>query len=179
MPSTPFVDVNPDEYYYDPVEWATEEEITTGVDDTHFVPDGICTRAQAVTFIWRAAGSPQPQTDTTPFQDIHPDDYFYEAVLWATEKGITIGTSETTFSPERDCSRAHIVTMLWRDQGKPMAETVIPFEDVDQEAYYAHAVQWAVKNDITTGTAETTFSPDDACTRAHIVTFLYRALALQ
>jgi len=169
-----FVDVATGSYYEDAVDWAVENGITKGTDDTHFSPDGICTRAQAVTFLWRAAGSPEPKTNTMPFTDVNAGSYYYDAVLWAVENGITKGTSDTTFSPNMTCSRAQIVTFLWRSEKSPAAGTANPFADVKSTAYYAGAVLWAVENDITKGTTNTTFSPDADCTRAQIVTFLWR-----
>ena len=169
-----FVDVATGSYYEDAVDWAVENGITQGTDDTHFSPDGICTRAQAVTFLWRAAGSPKPETRTMPFADVPVGSYYYDAVLWAVENGITKGTSETMFSPDATCSRAQIVTFLWRSEKSPAASTANPFADVKSTAYYAGAVLWAVKEDITMGTTNTTFSPDADCTRAQIVTFLWR-----
>ena len=169
-----FVDVATGGYYEDAVDWAVENGITKGTDDTHFSPDGICTRAQAVTFLWRAAGSPKPETRTMPFTDIPAGSYYYDAVLWAVENGITKGTSNTTFSPNMTCSRAQIVAFLWRSEKSPAAGTANPFADVKSTAYYADAVLWAVKEDITKGTTNTTFSPDADCTRAQIVTFLWR-----
>ena len=169
-----FVDVATGSYYEDAVDWAVENGITKGTDNTHFSPDGICTRAQAVTFLWRAAGSPKPETRTMPFTDIPAGSYYYDAVLWAVENGITKGTSNTTFSPNMTCSRAQIVAFLWRSEKSPAAGTANPFADVKSTAYYADAVLWAVKEDITKGTTNTTFSPDADCTRAQIVTFLWR-----
>ena len=169
-----FVDVATGSYYEDAVDWAVENGITQGTDDTHFSPDGICTRAQAVTFLWRAAGSPEPKTNTMPFTDVNAGSYYYDAVLWAVENGITKGTSDTTFSPNMTCSRAQIVAFLWRSEKSPAAGTANPFADVKSTAYYADAVLWAVREDITKGTTNTTFSPDADCTRAQIVTFLWR-----
>ena len=169
-----FVDVATGSYYEDAVDWAVENGITQGTDDTHFAPDGICTRAQAVAFLWRAAGSPKPETRTMPFTDIPAGSYYYDAVLWAVENGIAKGTSDTTFSPNMTCSRAQIVTFLWRSEKSPAAGTANPFADVKSTAYYADAVLWAVKENITKGTTNTTFSPDADCTRAQIVTFLWR-----
>ncbi len=169
-----FVDVATGSYYEDAVDWAVENGITKGTDDTHFSPDGICTRAQAVTFLWRTAGSPKPETRTMPFTDVPVGSYYYDAVLWAVENGITKGTSDTTFSPNMTCSRAQIVTFLWRSEKSPAAGTANPFADVKSTAYYADAVLWAVKENITKGTTNTTFSPDADCTRAQIVTFLWR-----
>jgi len=169
-----FVDVATGSYYEDAVDWAVENGITKGTDDTHFSPDGICTRAQAVTFLWRAAGSPKPETRTMPFTDVPVGSYYYDAVLWAVENGITKGTSDTTFSPNMICTRAQIVTFLWRSEKSPAAGTANPFADVKSTAYYAGAVLWAVKENITKGTTSTTFSPNADCTRAQIVTFLWR-----
>ena len=169
-----FVDVATGSYYEDAVDWAVENGITQGTDDTHFSPDGICTRAQAVTFLWRAAGSPKPETRTMPFTDIPAGSYYYDAVLWTVENGITKGTSDTTFSPNMTCTRAQIVAFLWRSEKSPAAGTANPFADVKSTAYYADAVLWAVKEDITKGTTSTAFSPNTDCTRAQIVTFLWR-----
>ena len=169
-----FVDVATGSYYEDAVDWAVENGITKGTDDTHFSPDGICTRAQAVTFLWRAAGSPKPETRAMPFTDVPVGSYYYDAVLWVVENGITKGTSDTTFSPNMTCSRAQIVTFLWRSEKSPAAGTANPFADVKSTAYYADAVLWAVKENITKGTTSTTFSPNADCTRAQIVTFLWR-----
>ena len=170
-----FVDVPEGSYYEEAVDWAVKNGITTGTGNNYFTPDGICTRAQAVTFLWRVAGSPTPKTEAMPFEDVLNGSYYYEAVLWAVENGITVGTSATTFSPELTCSRAHIVTFLWRAANSPSAKTANPFTDVAADAYYIDAVLWAVKHKITAGTTLSTFSPDEGCTRAQIVTFLYRA----
>ena len=170
-----FVDVAEGSYYEEAVDWAVKNGITTGTGNNYFTPDGICTRAQAVTFLWRVAGSPTPKTEAMPFEDVLDGSYYYEAVLWAVENGITVGTSATTFSPELTCSRAHIVTFLWRAANSPSAKTANPFTDVAADAYYIDAVLWAVKHKITVGTTLSTFSPDEGCTRAQIVTFLYRA----
>ena len=169
-----FVDVATGSYYEDAVDWAVENGITKGTDDTHFSPDGICTRAQAVTFLWRAAGSPKLKTRTMPFTDVPAGSYYYDAVLWAVENGIAKGTSDTTFSPNMTCTRAQIVAFLWRSEKSPAAGTANPFADVKSTAYYAGAVLWALREDITRGTTSTAFSPDADCTRAQIVTFLWR-----
>ena len=169
-----FVDVATGSYYEDAVDWAVENGITQGTDDTHFSPDGICTRAQAVTFLWRTAGSPASKTHAMPFTDVPVGSYYYDAVLWAVENGITKGTSDTTFSPNMICTRAQIVVFLWRSEKSPAAGTANPFADVKSTAYYADAVLWAVKENITKGTTSTTFSPNADCTRAQIVTFLWR-----
>ena len=177
MPDT-FMDVPKGSYYEKAVDWAVKNGITAGTGDNYFMPDGICTRAQAVTFLWRVAGSPTPKTEVMPFEDVPEGSYYYEAVLWATENEITVGTSATTFSPELTCSRAHIVSFLWRAAGYPSAGTVNPFADVPENAYYINAMLWAVKQEITVGTTPSTFSPDEGCTRAQIVTFLYRARSM-
>ena len=169
-----FVDVPEGSYYEEAVAWAVENGITQGTDDTHFSPDGICTRAQAVTFLWRTAGSPASKTSAMPFTDVPVGSYYYDAVLWAVENGITKGTSETRFSPDDTCTRAQIVAFLWRSEKSPAAGSRNLFADVKSTAYYADAVLWAVKEDITKGSTNTTFSPDADCTRAQIVTFLWR-----
>lgn len=172
-----FTDVPSGSYYEEAVKWAVENGITTGTSATAFDPNGICTRAQAVTFLWRAAGSPAPKRAAMPFTDVPAGSYYYDAVLWAVENGITKGTSDTTFSPNENCSRAQIVTFLWRSQKSPAAGSVNPFTDVTTNVYYANAVLWAVNKDVTKGTSNTTFGPDADCTRAQIVTFIWRTLA--
>ena len=171
---SPFSDVSTSAYYYEAVKWAAENGITGGVGNSLFGPNQPCTRAQIVTFLWRAAGSPKPETRAMPFTDIPMGSYYYDAVLWAVENGITKGTSDTTFSPNMTCTRAQIVAFLWRSEKSPAAGTANPFADVKSAAYYADAVLWAAKEDITKGTTNTTFSPDADCTRAQIVTFLWR-----
>lgn len=177
-PINPFVDVAENAFYYDSVLWAVENGITNGMDATHFDPNGTCTRAHAVTFLWRAAGQPEPKTTQMPFKDVKAGSYYEKAVRWAVEEGITNGTSTTTFSPDAYCTRAQIVTFLWRSKGSPEAVGVVdPFTDV-ATAYYMDAVFWAVKEGVTNGTSATTFSPNANCTRGQIVTFLYRAMHL-
>lgn len=171
----PFVDVKEGAYYYDAVLWAVEQKITSGTSATTFSPDASCTRAQMVTFLWRAAGSPKVENGKNPFADVQADAYYYDAVLWAVEKGVTSGTSATTFSPDATVTRGQTVTFLYRNAGSPEVSGTMPFTDVEADAYYAKAVQWAVQQKITTGTSETTFSPMSDCTRGQIVTFLYRA----
>ena len=171
-----FVDVPSGSYFEEAVNWAVANGITTGTSATTFDPDGICTRAQAVTFLWRAAGSPAPANSATPFTDVAADSYYAQAVAWAVENGITKGTSDTTFSPDAHCSRAQIVTFLWRAQKSPVVTAANPFADVSVDAYYVNAIQWAVSEGVTTGTSAVTFSPDTDCTRAQIVTFIWRAL---
>ena len=169
-----FIDVPAGSYFYEAVMWAVENGVTTGVSANRFDPNGVCTRAQAVTFLWRAAGSPAPRSRTMPFADVPAGSYYYDAVLWAVENGITKGTSDTRFSPDDTCTRAQIVAFLWRSEKSPAAGSRNPFADVKSTAYYADAVLWAVKENITKGTTSTTFSPDADCTRAQIVTFLWR-----
>ena len=169
-----FIDVPAGSYFYEAVMWAVENGVTTGVSANRFDPNGVCTRAQAVTFLWRAAGSPAPRSRTMPFTDVPAGSYYYDAVLWAVENGITKGTSDTRFSPDDTCTRAQIVAFLWRSEKSPAAGSRNPFADVKSTAYYADAVLWAVKENITKGTTSTTFSPDADCTRAQIVTFLWR-----
>lgn len=176
----PFTDVGKAAYYYDSVSWAVnhEPQITAGTGGTFFSPGKACTRAQAVTFLWRAMGQPEPTRTTNPFTDVRATDYYYKAVLWAVEQGITDGTTATTFSPTKPCTRAQIVTFLHRMEKEQLAGTTAnPFRDVASGAYYYNAVLWAVEWGITTGTSATAFSPNKPCTRAQIVTFLYRDMA--
>ena len=172
----PFTDVKSGDYYYDAVLWAVGNGITNGTSATTFSPDLACTRGQVVTFLWRTAGCPAPKSTATAFTDVAKGSYYYDAVLWAVENGITNGTSATTFSPDMICTRAQIVTFLWRSQGMPAAGMSNPFTDVPKDAYYTNAVLWAVKEGITYGTSATTFSPDLNCTRGQTVTFLYRCV---
>ena len=169
-----FIDVPLDSYFFEAVMWAVENGVTTGISASRFDPNGICTRAQAVTFLWRAAGSPKPETRTMPFTDVPAGSYYYDAVLWAIENGITKGTSNTTFSPNDTCTRAQIVSFLWRSEKTPVASSRNLFTDVKPGAYYLDAVLWAVESGITKGTTAMKFSPDADCTRAQIVTFLWR-----
>ena len=160
---------------HDPIDWAVSNEITNGTSASTFSPEEGCTRAQVVTFLWRAAGQPAPASSTNPFTDVKPGAYYYNAVLWAVEKGITNGTSDKTFSPDETCTRAQIVTFLWRYEGQPApTSTDNPFADIKPSAYFGSAVLWAVEKGITNGTSATTFAPEDTCTRAQVVTFLYR-----
>lgn len=172
-----FTDVPAGAYYADAVAWAVENNITNGTGTHTFSPDKSCTRAQTVTFLWRAAGCPAPTGSDNPFTDVSADAYYYDAVLWAVEKGITTGTSATAFSPDKTVTRAQTVTFLWRQAGSPASEESNPFTDVAADAYYAPATTWAVAEGITTGTTDTTFGPSKTCTRAHTVTFLYRSCA--
>lgn len=168
-----FVDVAKSDYYYDAVKWAVDNGVTTGVTDTIFAPGNPCTRAQTVTFLWRAAGMPQATNRVNPFTDVSVNDYYYEAVLWAVENGITGGTTATTFSPNATCTRAQVVTFLWR-YSKEDASILPMFTDVAEGDYYYGAVAWAVENGVTTGVTDTSFVPGNPCTRGQIVTFLYR-----
>ena len=172
----PFQDVPDDAYYFEAVNWAVANNVTNGTSETTFSPDVGCTRAQVVTFLWRAAGQPEPTGRVNPFTDVKEGTYYYKAVLWAVEKGITNGTSETTFDPDETCTRGQIVTFLWRREGKPAPTGANnPFADVKPSAYFGSAVLWAVEKGITNGTSETTFDPNEDCTRAQVVTFLFRA----
>lgn len=172
-----FVDIDANAYYYDAVKWAAANGITDGTDSTHFSPNGISNRAQMVTFLWRAAGKPEPTITETPFTDLDPDKYYYKAVLWAYENGITDGTTATTFEPNTNVSRAQVVTFLWRYAGKPVVDYFMNMSDVESGKYYTEAVRWALAEKITDGTTATTFSPNDDCLRGQIVTFLYRDFA--
>ena len=167
-----FADVPTGSYYERAVIWAAANGITNGVGNGLFGVDAPCTRAQAVTFLWRAAGSPAPEISAMPFTDVPVGSYYYDAVLWAVENGIAKGTSETTFGPDASCTRAQIVTFLYRAFGTPAGGAA--FADTTPNAYYAEAVRWAVSTGVTTGTSNTTFSPNADCTRAQIVTFLWR-----
>ena len=175
----PFVDVPEGIYFYDPVMWAVESGITNGVDATHFGPDVACTRAQVVAFLWRAAGSPEPESTENPFVDVPEDIFYHKAVLWALENGITKGIDATHFGSDLECTRAYVVTFLYRAMGKPevtLTESV--FKDVaDPDIYYYEPVMWAVENGITKGVSDTRFGVAEICSRAQIVTFLYRAYA--
>ena len=171
----PFVDVSEDDYYYDAVLWAYNNGITSGTDATHFSPGGSCSRAQVVTFLWRTMGEPEPETTKNPFVDVSEETYYYKAVLWAVEQGITTGTDKTHFAPGNSVTRSQFVTFLHRNEGEPKPESnENPFVDVSENEYYYDAVIWAYENGITTGTDETHFSPDKTCTRGQVVAFLYR-----
>jgi hypothetical protein len=174
---TVFTDVDEDAYYAEAVAWAVANEITKGTSETTFSPDDDCTRAQVVTFLWRYAGKPEPTTTENPFTDVEEGTDYYKAILWAYENGITTGTSETTFSPDETCTRAQVVTFLWRYEGELTYEEAETFTDVAEDAYYAKAVAWAVHEWITKGTGDGQFSPDETCSRGQVVTFLYRDTA--
>ena len=169
-----FNDVKPGDYFYDAVNWAVEKGITTGTSATTFSPNASCTRAQIVTFLWRASGSPEPKTASNPFTDVAANAYYCKAVLWAVENGITTGTSATTFSPDAPCTRAQGVTFLWRANGSKAASAAASFTDVASDAYYAPAVAWAAEQNVTGGVGNGLFSSDTTCTRAQIVSMLYR-----
>lgn len=171
-----FTDVLASAYYYDAVYWAVENGVTNGTSASTFSPNASCTRAQMVTFLWRAAGSPEPESTVNPFTDVSASAYYYDAVLWAVEQGITNGTSATTFGPDTTVTRGQTVTFLWRYDGSTAASGS-GFADVASDAYYADAVAWAASEGITSGTSATTFSPNNDCTRGQIVTFLYRYMA--
>lgn len=169
-----FHDVSRFDYFYDAVKWAAENGIASGTGRYTFSPNAVCTRAQTVTFLWRAAGSPLPRYRVCPFTDVQPSDYYYNAVLWAVEQGITTGLNATTFGPDVTVTRGQVATFLYRAASAAKPNTFSPFTDVKTTAYNYDAILWAYDNRITTGTSDTTFSPDAYCTRAQIVTFLYR-----
>lgn len=169
-----FHDVSRLDYFYDAVKWAAENGIASGTGRYTFSPNAVCTRAQTVTFLWRAAGSPLPRYRVCPFTDVQPSDYYYNAVLWAVEQGITTGLNATTFGPDVTVTRGQVATFLYRAASAAKPNTFSPFTDVKTTAYNYDAILWAYDNRITTGTSDTTFSPDAYCTRAQIVTFLYR-----
>ena len=172
-----FTDVKEGAYYVDAVNWAVDKKVTSGKTETTFAPNDSCTRAQAVTFLWRAAGSLEPTASEMTFTDVKADSYYDKAVLWAVENKITSGMSDTLFAPDATCSRSQIVTFLYRMQNSPESKAENPFTDVKADAYYANAVLWAVENGVTTGASATTFDPAGDCTRGQIVTFLYRCLS--
>ena len=176
-PENSFIDVPNGAYYAKSVNWAVDHGITAGTTQTTFSPNQPCTRAQAVTFLWRAAGSPKPQGSNTKFTDVTPGHYYTDAVQWAVENGITGGTTPTTFSPNDKCTRAQIVCFLHRFHHSPAPAGVSPFTDVPVSVYYSNSVAWAVENGITSGISSTQFGPFNDCSRGQIVTFLYRDLA--
>ena len=171
--TSPFSDVSTSAYYYEAVKWAQEKGITGGIGDGLFGPNQPCTRAQIVTFLWRAAGSPEPKSMSS-FSDVSADSYYAKAVAWAVENGITTGTGDGKFSPDATCTRAQSVTFLFRAIGK-LVDSKAEFSDVLTDSYYANAVAWAVENGVTNGIGDGLFGPDNSCTRAQIVTFLFRA----
>ena len=171
-----FSDVPVGSFFFDPVKWAVDEGITTGTTPTTFDPNGNCMRAVVVTFLWRAAGEPEPTSDNNPFVDAKETDFFYKAVLWAVEQGVTNGMDATHFGPTALCNRAQVVTFLYRAMGNPVVNsTEHPFTDVSEGQFYFNAMLWAVENSITNGLTATTFGPTATCNRAQVVTFLYRA----
>lgn len=171
----PFQDVPDSVFYYEPVLWAVSNGITSGTAPNKFSPDANCTRGQVVTFLWRAAGCPEPESTDSPFQDVSSRAFYYKATLWAAENGITAGTSANTFSPDATCTRGQVVTFLWRAAGKPAPQSqTCAFGDVQQNSFYYQAMLWAVGEKITTGISKTSFAPDNNCSRGQIVTFLYR-----
>ena len=170
-----FSDVPKSQYYYEPVLWAVENGITSGLSETTFAPEASCTRGQVVTFLWRAKGCPEPTVTTHNFADLKENEYYYKAVLWAVENGITSGLTETTFAPDATVTRSQFVTLLYRAEGRPVCTGNNPFTDVVGTDYYYEPVLWAVENGITSGLTETTFAPEASCTRGQVVTFLYRA----
>ena len=169
-----YADVDEQSYYYDALLWALDAGITEGTGESSFSPEASCTRAQMVTFLWRAAGSPKAADMANPFTDVSEEDYYYDAVLWAVSQGITQGTAADTFSPDAECTRGQMAAFLYRFDGEDPVSGDMAFEDVDADSYYSEAVLWAAQENITNGTGEATFSPDANCTRAQIVTFLYR-----
>ena len=173
--TSPFGDVSADAYYYEAVKWAVENGITTGTGKGGFAPDAACTRGQIVTFLWRAAGSPEPK-GLSRLSDVPGDSWYAKAAAWAVENGITSGTGKGRFSPDAPCTRAQSMALLFRASGASVSGKPA-FTDVAEDAYYAEAVAWAVENGITSGTGKDRFSPDTACTRAQIVTFLWRSRA--
>ncbi|MBQ7144091.1 MAG: S8 family serine peptidase [Oscillospiraceae bacterium] len=170
-----FVDVqDPDSWYYNAVNWAADNGIANGIDETHFVPNGDCTRAMMVTFIWRMAGSPEPKSTECQFEDVNADDEFYKAVVWATEVGVVKGVSETLFAPERTVTRGQTVALLFRYAKAEAVTSVSNFTDVQEDDYYFDAVNWAAAKEIVKGITETLFAPKQTCKRSEIITFLYR-----
>ena len=174
--AVPFKDVSSKDYFYAAVQWAVGKNVTQGTSANTFSPDARCTRAQVVTFLWRAAGSPAPKNRTLPFRDVRPGDYCYDAVCWAVEQGITGGTGNGAFSPDLVVTRAQAVALLHRAAGSPAAQTASAFSDVASGSYYAAAAQWASAQGITQGTGGNRFSPDKDCTRGQIVSLLYRGV---
>lgn len=170
----PFMDVSPDEYYYEPILWAVKNDVTAGVSDTEFAPNDPCTRAQIITFMWSAAGRWDPQTNENPFVDIQPTDYFYKAVLRAKECNVTAGVTPDHFAPHQTCTRAQAITMMWASDGKNKVSSQVNFSDVSPDDYYYDAVQWAIANGITAGVGNGEFGPNQLCTRAQILTFIYK-----
>ena len=172
----PFIDVPEDAYYYEPVLWAYENGIASGISATTFGASNPCTRAQVAVFLWRAMGQPELEISSNPFADVSSSAYYYKAVLWAYENGVTSGVDATHFAPNGTVTRAQFVTFLWRVAGKPLPNVANPFSDVYSGQYYTNAILWSYENGITTGVDATHFSPGDSCTRGQMGTFLYRAM---
>ena len=176
--SNPFTDVPEGSFFYDPVLWAVKNGITSGTTPTTFDPNGSCMRAHVVTFLWRAVGQPEPSSTVNPFVDVKPSDFYYKAVLWAVENGVTAGMDATHFGPTAYCNRAQVVTFLYRTVGQPsVSSDSCPFTDVAKGAWYEKPILWAVENGITAGLTATTFGPNAICNRAQVVTFLYRSFS--
>jgi hypothetical protein len=171
----PFVDVPEGSWFINPVLWAVDKGVTSGVDATHFGPDQACTRAQVVTFLYAAQGKPEPKTNGNPFVDVKESDWYYKPVMWAIENGITSGIDATHFGPGAECTREQVVTFLWGAEGKPTASTAVSFTDVPAGAWFYSPVAWAVENGVTSGMGNGTFGVGVTCTRAQVVTFLYAA----
>lgn len=171
-----FTDVPSGSYYENAVIWAVNKGVTKGTSSNTFSPNKVCTRAEAITLLWRASGSPASNTSIKKFKDVTKDSYYYDAVAWAVEKGICFGTSKDTFSPNKNCNRAEIVTFIWRVQKSPEVNGSNPFNDVTTNAYYSKAVMWAVRENVTKGITESLFGPRNVCTRAQIVTFVWRTM---
>ena len=172
--TTNFEDVEKDEYYHDPVAWAEKKGITNGTHKGKFSPERACTRAEIITALWRAAGSPVVEGEKTAFNDVDEGAYYSAAVAWAEKNGIAKGTTETTFDPDVICSRSEMVTFLWRSQNAPEVDAENNFNDIEIGSFYEKAVEWALKNSITTGTDANRFGPGDICDRGQMVTFLFR-----
>ncbi len=170
-----FNDVSSSAYYYEAVNWAVDTGITTGASSASFAPNQTCTRAQMVSFLWRAVGKPKPKAGTKAFSDVSPSAYYYDAVMWAAGSGITMGAADGRFDPDGYCTRAQAVSLIHRMLGEPEPAANSVFSDVSSGAYYYNAVMWASGEGITRGVSKNRFSPDTVCTRAEIITFLYRS----
>lgn len=177
LPVLRFTDVSSSAYYYNAVAWAVDSGITSGTSANTFSPDNACSRAQVITFLWRMAGSPVVTNTVSAFDDVPADSYYWNAVQWATANGITAGIGSGLFGSNSTCTRGQMAALLYRYADSPAIDGELPFADVSADSYYAKAVIWAVENGITNGVSETTFAPDNICTRAQIVAFLYRAFA--
>ena len=170
------MDVTESDWYYDAVQWAVQNKVTGGTSPNTFSPENDCTRAQVVTFLWATNGRPEPNTTDNPFKDVSNEDWYYKAVIWAVENGITGGTSASTFSPDEPCTRAQVVTFLYAAAGRPDVDDINFFLDVPDEAWYTTPIIWAVEHGITSGIGNNRFGPDRTCTRGQIVLFLYKAM---